>query len=149
MHPDHSGNYTLMLVVRDSGGLKDSASVQSSVSESATGIVDWNAEGLAIPEKYSISEAYPNPFGRAAALSAGGVKIQIGLPENARVTAAVFNMLGQTVKVIVQDLNLHAGFHQIQWHGNDAAGNPAPNGIYFLNIRAGHQQKNIKISLLR
>ena len=75
---------------------------------------------------------YPNPV-----LSSTTIEYELTQPKNVNIT--IFNHLGQQVEIIDQG-NLHSGQHQYIW---DASG--LPNGIYFVQVRAGHEVATKKI----
>lgn len=146
VHPDKAGVFNLFLVVQDSKGLKDTASVQYSVSGS-TGLGEWRQTSSEIPEKFVLSDAYPNPFSRHAAKH--GIKVSIGVPKTAPVSFHIYNTLGQKIATLLQENILHAGYHTVSWNGKNNFGREVPNGLYFFKIQAGAEQQNMKISIVR
>ena len=76
-----------------------------------------------IPEDYSISQNYPNPFNPSTSIS-------FGLPEASQVKLSVYNLLGETVDVLVNS-DMSAGFHSVNWNASNLA-----SGIYFYTIEA-------------
>ncbi len=89
-----------------------------------------------IPNKFSITKAFPNPFNP-------GIYLQLNIGESAPVTLTVYNLLGQSVDILWEG-NLKAGFHSFQWI---ATGHPA--GIYFLRLEGGGNYHTRKISYLK
>lgn len=79
------------------------------------------------PEQFSLSQNYPNPFNTAT-------RIRYELPEEAKVTLRIFNMLGQTVRTLAVQKQ-KAGLNKITWHGRDDAGNEVPSGVYVYRIQ--------------
>jgi flagellar hook assembly protein FlgD len=49
------------------------------------------------------------------------------------VTLAIYNTLGQQVRVLVQD-NLAAGQYRVKWGGTDMAGREVSSGVYFYRL---------------
>ncbi|GAB5553882.1 MAG: hypothetical protein Sapg2KO_34730 [Saprospiraceae bacterium] len=68
-------------------------------------------------------KVFPNPFGKET-------RINFNLPEAARTKVSVFNAQGQLVKVL-QDEQLQAGLHQIDWNSERS-----PSGNYTIVIES-------------
>ncbi len=49
------------------------------------------------------------------------------------VTLAIYNTLGQQVRVLVQD-NLAAGLYRVKWDGTDMSGREVSSGVYFYRL---------------
>jgi hypothetical protein len=82
-----------------------------------------------LPSEYGLSQNYPNPFNP-------DTDIQYQLPEAGAVTLDVFNVLGQKVVTLVDEVQ-EAGFKIVKWDGQDDAGMSLPSGIYFYSLKAG------------
>ena len=76
-----------------------------------------------IPEEYSLFNAYPNPFNPTTVIS-------YAIPTESRVKIEITNMLGQSVKVLVND-NKSAGYYEATWNAENF-----PSGIYLISIKA-------------
>jgi len=89
---------------------------------------------------FSLHQNYPNPFN-------SGTEIRYQLPENCYVSLTVYNILGQTVKKLVQG-HKEASHHLIHWNGRNRDGNSVPSGVYFsrLEIIRETQVNNKKIN---
>jgi hypothetical protein len=89
----------------------------------------------AVPQEFSLSQNYPNPFN-----SQTNIKYQIpspGMPGgDARVYLAIYNVLGQRVKVLV-DENQAPGKYCAIWDGRDDAGRVVATGHYQYQLAAG------------
>lgn len=93
-----------------------------------------------IPEKFSLSGNYPNPFNPETT-------IKFGLPEESRIIIEIFNVLGQKVKELL-DSEKPAGYHQVRWDGTDEFGKKVGAGIYLCRMQAGNFIKTQKMMLL-
>jgi len=64
--------------------------------------------------------------------------IQYGLPERSNVRVEVFNMLGQSVALLVNS-DKSAGYYETTWDASNL-----PSGIYIISIRANgiNSEKN-------
>jgi len=94
-----------------------------------------------IPEEFSISNAYPNPFNPT-------VSIDFSIPEQTDVRIQVFDLLGRNVFTHQQDFN-NPGKYRFQWNARANSGNNVASGIYIVTIQ---HQKNIykqKITFLK
>ena len=104
----------------------------------ATGVKE-QLEGL--PADYQLLQNYPNPFN-------AGTTIVYQVPEETRVDLAVFNLTGQRVKTLVDDVKA-ASIHQVHWDGTDATGAPVGSGAYLYRMRAGDHLQTRSLLLLK
>jgi plastocyanin len=74
-----------------------------------------------------ISAVRPNPFSRS-------VRIDYTVSEPGWTEITLFNNAGRRVKTLVRALHA-AGTHSLTWEGQNDAGDPQPNGIYFIRLR--------------
>ena len=93
-------------------------------------------EPPAIPANTRLWQNYPNPFNPST-------EIVFDLPRAARVEVAVFNIMGQRVATLVDDVRA-AGTHRVSWDGHDLS-----SGIYFCRLQAGEFVETRKMMLLR
>lgn len=84
---------------------------------------------------------YPNPFNPATTIS-------YFLPQSSPVRLAVFNLLGQSVRILV-DGEQPAGSHSVSWDGTDNQGNPLASGIYFCRLQANNLFEVNRMLLLK
>jgi PKD repeat protein len=90
----------------------------------------------------------PDPVIVVATLDGTGSVIQLSLEETTHTTAVVYDVLGKTVKTLVNG-TLPAGTHTISWDGTDAAGSSMANGIYFCRVQAGNISETAKFAHIR
>lgn len=83
----------------------------------------------------------PNPFD-------GSTRIRFELAEPARVSIAIYDLLGRKVRVL-GDESLGPGEHVRTWNGLDDGGRPVPSGVYFCRLSAGDYVDVEKMLLLR
>ena len=76
-----------------------------------------------LPGDYALRQNYPNPFNPAT-------QLRYDLPEDARVTIAIFDALGREVTTLA-DGEQKAGFHSVEWDAGNLAG-----GVYFYRLEA-------------
>ena len=72
---------------------------------------------------------YPNPFNPETT-------IRYILPEASGVRLAIYNVLGQQVRVLV-DAAQGAGVYGVQWDGRDAFGSQVSSGMYLYRLETG------------
>jgi hypothetical protein len=90
-----------------------------------TGVKEITSE---VPTEYALQQNYPNPFNPSTT-------IRYALPEAARVNLSVYNMLGQRVAELTNQVE-SAGFYNVVWDGRNAAGSQVATGVYFYRIEA-------------
>ncbi len=93
------------------------------------------------PTVFSLEQNYPNPFNPETV-------IKYSLPQDAKVTLRIYNVLGQVVSTPVNG-NLPAGVHSVTWDGKNEQGSDVASGIYFYRIKAGSYESIMKMTLLR
>jgi hypothetical protein len=86
-----------------------------------TDVADEKKEQL--PTSYTLFEAYPNPFNPSTT-------IRYALPQDSRVSLAVFNMLGQPIQELVDEYQ-GAGYYDVRFDGTELT-----SGVYFSRLQA-------------
>ena len=94
-----------------------------------------------IPKAYQLFQNYPNPFNPET-------QIRYDLPVSGHVKLSIYNILGQRVKVLVDEIQ-DAGHKSVIWDGKDNGDKEVASGIYFYKIRAENYQKTKKMVLLK
>jgi hypothetical protein len=85
------------------------------------------SEKMVLPEAFSLDQNYPNPFNP-------NTMIRFSLPKDCWVKLEVYNLLGQKVKTLVDQMLL-AGTKEVVWDGKNQAGALVSSGIYFYRIQ--------------
>jgi hypothetical protein len=94
-----------------------------------------------VPVSYALDQNYPNPFN-------AGTVISFSLPERSKVNVSVYNVLGQTVRVLANE-EMEAGVRTVNWDGRDENGASAASGVYFYRISANSFKDTKKMTLLK
>ncbi len=94
-----------------------------------------------IPDEFSISNAYPNPFNPQT-------HIQIDLPHSEYVNVYVYDVRGRMVRSLINGY-LNAGEHVVTWNGLDNRGNLVASGTYFVRVKGENQENWQKVTLLK
>jgi hypothetical protein len=105
--------------------------------------VPENADG--IPATFVLEQNYPNPFNPST-------RIQFALPQESTVKLKVFNLLGQEVITLADEVR-PAGYFFTEWNGTNSLGNRVGSGVFFLRmeattVRGGLQYVSVKKMLL-
>ena len=85
-----------------------------------------------MPTEYKLSQNYPNPFNPTT-------RIKFGIPNQSDVSIAIYNMLGQKVITLKNEIT-DAGHYEVVWNGISEHGNRVASGMYFYVLQA----KNVK-----
>ena len=88
-----------------------------------------------------LGDPFPTPFNAE-------VTIPFALAEAGPVRLAVYNLLGQQVRVLA-DGGMAAGAHRMRWDGRTAAGGEAASGVYWAVLQAGEAVQTAKLALIR
>lgn len=99
------------------------------------------AQSEQTPETFALYQNYPNPFNPTTS-------IRYDLPQRSRVTLSIFNILGQEVARLVDDVQA-AGKHTVRWDATSRSGVPVSSGVYFYEIKTTDFEKIHKMLLVR
>ncbi len=94
------------------------------------------ADSPQMPGKFLIAENYPNPFNSSTV-------IRYNLPEPARVTIAIYDVMGRKVASYDQGRQ-SAGMHLLTWDGADFA-----SGVYLCKINTDYESQTLKMLLVK
>jgi len=93
------------------------------------------------PTSFTLSQNYPNPFNPRT-------QIRFDLPVRTHVNLVVYNVLGQRVNTLVDEV-LSRGQYVVDWDGADQGGSAVSSGIYFYRIEAETFTETRKMVLLK
>lgn len=94
------------------------------------------------PEEFQLFQNYPNPFNPETILV-------FTLPINEKVQMVVYNILGEKVKILIDQQNMEAGHHSVIWDGTNDSNIRQASGVYFAVLKSGELVKTGKMILLR
>lgn len=94
-----------------------------------------------LPEGYALSQNYPNPFNPTT-------QIAYSLGESEYVTLQIFNIRGQLIKTLVEDM-MPAGDHTIEWNATNESGDRVASGVYLYRLQAGEITQSKKMTLVK
>jgi hypothetical protein len=101
---------------------------------------------LIVPGMTSLHQNYPNPFNPVTT-----IVFDLGFVDGPyqRVQLAVYNILGQNVKTLVND-EKGIGRYTVRWNGKDENGVDVASGIYFVHLMTDRgRSQTKKIMLIR
>jgi hypothetical protein len=94
-----------------------------------------------IPEQIVIHQNYPNPFNPTT-------QIRYDLPEDALVNITIYDLMGRSIKSLVNS-NQTVGYRTIQWDATNDRNEPVSAGLYLFTIQAGEFSQTKKMVLLK
>jgi len=92
--------------------------------------------GLSIPRDFRLGQNYPNPFNPSTT-------IEFDLPIQSSVRLAIYNIMGQEIAVLVDEVRV-AGSHSVSWDASKIA-----SGLYLYRLHAGNKTIDRKMILLK
>lgn len=98
-----------------------------------------------VASEFHLFQNYPNPFGENRPLRDNpGTLIRYRLKKSTEVQLTVYNVLGQKVKTLVNEIKEGGVVHRVPFDGTGLAG-----GVYFYQLRVGSFVQSRKMLLLR
>ena len=88
------------------------------------------------PDKFELNQNYPNPFNPSTQLS-------YDLKTDGNVKLTVFNLVGQSVRVLVDGYQT-AGYYEVTFDANDL-----PAGIYLYKLQVGDYSSVKSMTLVK
>ncbi len=94
-----------------------------------------------IPEQFQLLQNYPNPFNPATI-------IEYELPEAGEVRLEIFNLLGQRLATVVDELQM-AGSYSVQFNTASELLNHATSGILIARLSHNRRSQSIKMLYIK
>ena len=95
----------------------------------------------ALPNQYELSQNYPNPFNPETT-------IEYKLIKSGHVSLEIYNVLGQLVRVLVNE-SRPAGNFSVIWDGKNNSGISAPSGVYLYNLKTANFAETKKMIMMK
>lgn len=105
------------------------------------GLLFTTPETGTVPLTFGLSQNYPNPFNPET-------RIHFSLPTDGQVTLTVYDLLGKTVRTLVDEIR-PAGRYYIQWDGTNHVGKPVSSGVYLYRLESGGKTELKKLVVIR
>ena len=147
---ESSDSYNIIVATNDNCGAGTSIVINANIASG--GAVYWedsfaltmealNISQDNIPARYSLGEAYPNPFNPATTIS-------YELPNSEFVSIDIYNLMGGHIKSLVS-MNHNPGYKTIEWNATNDSNQPVSAGMYIYTIQAGSFMDTKKMVLLK
>jgi len=81
-----------------------------------------------VPQTFALDQNYPNPFNPSTTL-------RYALPKDAHISLAIYNILGQKVATLRDEVQ-NTGYYTILWNGRNDFGTQVASGVYFYRLEA-------------
>ena len=88
-----------------------------------------------------LNNNYPNPFNPVT-------KISFSIVETGNVTLKVYNLRGQLIKTLVEEVR-ETGNYSTIWNGTDDSGKLVTSGVYFYKMKANNYTATKKMILMK
>ncbi len=89
-----------------------------------------------------LAQNYPNPFNPVTT-------IKYTIKEQAHVSLRVYNVAGQLVRTLVNEVQKPDGVKPVEWHGFNNSGQPVASGVYFYKLVTKDFSQTKKMVLLK
>lgn len=104
--------------------------------------VEKNTNGIPIiPLVYSLEQNFPNPFNPSTT-------IRYSLSHSANTRLEIYNILGQKIKTLVNQLQ-NIGVYSVEWDGTNDFGEKAASGVYYYRIETEEFSAIKKMTLIK
>jgi hypothetical protein len=123
------GDYAIVGAPGNDDAGSDFGSAYVNFSPSTPTGIDADIMSESAPAAFSLSTARPNPFNPSATLA-------YEVPEQTHITLTVYNLLGQEVVRLVDQVQA-AGHYEAVWNGTNITGAGVSSGIYLYRITSG------------
>jgi hypothetical protein len=94
-----------------------------------------------IPSEFGLYQNCPNPF-------SGSTEIRYRLHMACAVRLAIYDLVGRSVRTLVEDLE-SAGDKTVTWDGKNDEGSEVAGGVYLYRLEAGSQTEMLKMVYLK
>ncbi|MBL1215319.1 MAG: T9SS type A sorting domain-containing protein [Ignavibacteriae bacterium] len=95
-----------------------------------------------MPKKYSLENAYPNPFNPST-------KIKFSIPKEEKVRLEIYDMRGRLVNSLIDSDMMSAGTYEATWNGTNNLGEKVASGVYLARMTTGNIMKTTKMNLVK
>lgn len=98
-----------------------------------------NNQNSFLPDKLELLQNFPNPFNPST-------KIYFNNPEHNHIKVIVYNMLGEAVKILTDQMYA-PGNYSVEWDGKNDGGNLVASGVYFYCLETASRRLTNKMIL--
>jgi hypothetical protein len=104
-------------------------------------LLSTEEEETVVPYVTTLRQNYPNPFNP-------NTTIEFSLQKRERVKIEIFNIAGQLVRILLNDV-FDPGDHRVKWNSINKNNKPQPSGIYFYRMTTESHVETRKMILLK
>jgi len=139
--------YDLMYIYDDAAGAKAPAAIsaRSKVLRDVLGYFGIEGDPNAVTDAPNAgvfaTRNYPNPFNPTT-------KIEFNMPREGKLTLKIFNVRGELVRTLIDEVR-PAGAVHIMWDGSNDSGSPVSSGVYFYEARTGAEVQVNKMTMVK
>ena len=90
---------------------------------------------------FQLAQNYPNPFNPET-------MIEFKVPKTGKVVLNIYNMLGQKIRTLVNDVR-QAGTYSVLWDGTDDSGNRVATGVYLYQLKGQNALITKKMTFIK
>ncbi len=98
-------------------------------------------ESNGIPSGFELAQNYPNPFNPETV-------IKYQTTQSSSVELAIYNLLGQKVRVLINEVK-PAGSYEARWDGTNDFGEVVSSGVYIYRLQSGEFERTKKMVFLQ
>lgn len=136
--PTFSLNFASPSVGWATGSGAQSGKLLKFIGDLSTAVAE---QPTALPEGFHLAQNYPNPFNPST-------MIQYELLRAAQVQLAIYNLLGEKVRTLV-DAKESVGVKQVTWDGRNERGERVSSGVYVYRVEAGEFRTARRLLLMK
>lgn len=107
----------------------------------STDVLTTEEADVVTPNEFALLGNYPNPFNPVTTL-------RFDLDYTSKVNLTVYNILGNEI-ITLQNGELQAGRHAIQWNASNAYGQRVPSGLYLYKVTSDNRILTGKMLLMK
>ena len=107
----------------------------------STDVLTTEEANVVTPNEFALLGNYPNPFNPVTTL-------RFDLDYTSKVNLTVYNILGNEI-ITLQNGELQAGRHAIQWNASNAYGQKVPSGLYLYKVTSDSRILTGKMLLMK
>ena len=107
-----------------------------------TGATDVPARPIPVVSNYHLYQNYPNPFNPSTT-------IKFDLKKAETVSVKIYNLNGQLVRTLLDNVKKGAGVHTVVWDGRDDSGRKVASGRYIYTLESRNFKATRVMTLLK
>ncbi|MEW5843437.1 MAG: T9SS type A sorting domain-containing protein [Bacteroidota bacterium] len=111
-------------------------------------LVDVKKEKNNIPQEFSLSQNFPNPFNPSTAIKFSVPSVGAEHVQPLHVSLKVYDLLGREITTLVNEEKA-PGNYEVRFNAETRRGESLPSGVYIYRLQAGSYSKTKKMILLK